>query len=275
MAINVLKGLRNRAASAPSEPEEHPLDRPPGGPRVACSNCGRPLGLTEVRVPRLRRARRRRRPAQARGRADPRRIARGTARRLGARRRHRPGRSARRPGRQRTGRQPGTRRRGRSVGRARPGQRSGVADRRGRPQADRRHRGSPGRLGDPAQGAAEGQVVQPGQGRHDHPGDRRRRRPGQRAGRPARRLAGRGPAPGAAPGFYLAVRQSARDALGVSMENGAKYKAAAKRMIKLARLGPGHPHRDRGPGHGEPAHHPGQAGALIGRLAPCGRAYGP
>lgn len=51
MAINVLKGLRNRAASAPSEPEEHPLDRPPGGPRVACSNCGRPLGLTEFECP--------------------------------------------------------------------------------------------------------------------------------------------------------------------------------------------------------------------------------
>lgn len=57
MAINVLKGLRSRAASAPTVAEEHPpelvmiegpLDRPPGGPRVACSNCGRPLGLTEV-----------------------------------------------------------------------------------------------------------------------------------------------------------------------------------------------------------------------------------
>ena len=54
MAINVLKGLRNRAASAPSEPDvlqESPLDRPPGGPRVACSNCGRPLGLTQVACP--------------------------------------------------------------------------------------------------------------------------------------------------------------------------------------------------------------------------------
>lgn len=51
MAINVLKGLRNRIASAPSDQEEHPLDRPPGGPRVACSNCGRPLGLTEIECP--------------------------------------------------------------------------------------------------------------------------------------------------------------------------------------------------------------------------------
>jgi hypothetical protein len=68
MAINVLKGLRDRVAHAPSGPEQHPLDlvvheetleqpferpvaRPPGGPRVACSNCGRPLGLTEVECP--------------------------------------------------------------------------------------------------------------------------------------------------------------------------------------------------------------------------------
>lgn len=51
MAIHVLKGLRNRVVSAVPEPEEHPLDRPPGGPRVACSNCGRPLGLTEFECP--------------------------------------------------------------------------------------------------------------------------------------------------------------------------------------------------------------------------------
>lgn len=68
MAINVLKGLRNRASSAPSHLEEHPLDlvvldhpldhplerpvdRPPGRPRVACSSCGSPLGLTEVECP--------------------------------------------------------------------------------------------------------------------------------------------------------------------------------------------------------------------------------
>lgn len=69
MAINVLKGLRNRAVSAPADPEalgdpdelhelhglipapEHPTDRPPGGPRVACSNCGRPLSLTQVECP--------------------------------------------------------------------------------------------------------------------------------------------------------------------------------------------------------------------------------
>lgn len=50
MAINVLKGLRSRVSSAP-EPAEHPLDRPPSGPRIACSNCGRPLGLTQVECP--------------------------------------------------------------------------------------------------------------------------------------------------------------------------------------------------------------------------------
>ncbi|MDP9482728.1 MAG: hypothetical protein M3P84_05840 [Chloroflexota bacterium] len=73
MAIHVLKGLRNRGASAPSDAEENPLalaidgqldgqldrpvdllldrpvDRPPGRPRVSCSNCGRPLGLAEVK----------------------------------------------------------------------------------------------------------------------------------------------------------------------------------------------------------------------------------
>ncbi|MEA2536705.1 MAG: hypothetical protein QOF11_939 [Chloroflexota bacterium] len=51
MAINVLKGLRTRVASPSSEPLEAPLGQPPGGPRIACSNCGRPLGLTQVACP--------------------------------------------------------------------------------------------------------------------------------------------------------------------------------------------------------------------------------
>ncbi len=59
MAINVLRGLRNRVAGPTAEPEEFVDDMPRAvtsgeghrGPRVACATCGRPLSLTEFQCP--------------------------------------------------------------------------------------------------------------------------------------------------------------------------------------------------------------------------------
>ncbi len=58
MAINVLRGLRHRGASPTVDPDdsasEMPTaisDAPPRGPRVACPTCGRSLGLTQTRCP--------------------------------------------------------------------------------------------------------------------------------------------------------------------------------------------------------------------------------
>ena len=56
MAINVLRGLRNRGSHAPAEFDDsdagfHPAAEAPAasrGPRVACPTCGRPLGLLQT-----------------------------------------------------------------------------------------------------------------------------------------------------------------------------------------------------------------------------------
>ncbi len=56
MALNVLRGLRHRGASPSAEPDdsapEMPVaisDAPPRGPQVACPNCGRRLGLIQTK----------------------------------------------------------------------------------------------------------------------------------------------------------------------------------------------------------------------------------
>lgn len=59
MAINVLRGLRNRVAGPAASPDEFsdavppamPAADTPRGPRVACPTCGRPLGLTQTQCP--------------------------------------------------------------------------------------------------------------------------------------------------------------------------------------------------------------------------------
>jgi hypothetical protein len=59
MAINVLRGLRNRVAGPTAETAELVDDMPaavssdeaPRGPRFACATCGRPLALTEFQCP--------------------------------------------------------------------------------------------------------------------------------------------------------------------------------------------------------------------------------
>jgi hypothetical protein len=62
MAINALRGLRNRASRAPAAPAapadqvefddwDHPAEDAARGPRVACPNCGRQLGLFQIECP--------------------------------------------------------------------------------------------------------------------------------------------------------------------------------------------------------------------------------
>ena len=59
MAINVLRELRNRVAGPPAAPDAFDDDMPAAvpsgeghkGPRVACATCGRPLALTEFKCP--------------------------------------------------------------------------------------------------------------------------------------------------------------------------------------------------------------------------------
>ena len=59
MAINVLRGLRNRVAGTSADPGEFVDDMPAAvdsgeghrGPRFACATCGRPLALTEFKCP--------------------------------------------------------------------------------------------------------------------------------------------------------------------------------------------------------------------------------
>jgi hypothetical protein len=59
MAINVLRELRNRVAGQPAVPDTFDDDMPAAvpsgeghkGPRVACATCGRPLALTEFKCP--------------------------------------------------------------------------------------------------------------------------------------------------------------------------------------------------------------------------------
>jgi hypothetical protein len=59
MAINVLRGLRNRVAGPAAAPDGFsdeiqpamPVTDTPRGPRVACPICGRPLGLIQTRCP--------------------------------------------------------------------------------------------------------------------------------------------------------------------------------------------------------------------------------
>ncbi len=59
MAINVLRGLRNRGSHPPAEYDDpdadfHPAAEAPAasrGPQVACPTCGRPLGLLQTECP--------------------------------------------------------------------------------------------------------------------------------------------------------------------------------------------------------------------------------
>lgn len=59
MAINVLRGLRNRVAAPTVDSGDMSDDMPPAvetgeaqrGPRFACPTCGRPLSLTEITCP--------------------------------------------------------------------------------------------------------------------------------------------------------------------------------------------------------------------------------
>jgi len=63
MAINVLRGLRNRATGAPAAPAQptdqvdsfddwdHPAEDAARGPQVACPTCGRQLGLFQIECP--------------------------------------------------------------------------------------------------------------------------------------------------------------------------------------------------------------------------------
>lgn len=59
MAINVLRGLRNRVAGPVASPDGFsdaippamPATDTPRGPQVACPTCGRPLGLTRTQCP--------------------------------------------------------------------------------------------------------------------------------------------------------------------------------------------------------------------------------
>jgi hypothetical protein len=59
MAINVLRGLRNRVAGPAASPDGYsdangpamPAADTPRGPQVACATCGRPLALTQTQCP--------------------------------------------------------------------------------------------------------------------------------------------------------------------------------------------------------------------------------